>query len=143
MTPCLIRVNWVKPQFDTLIKVAFCSLHKQVSYDIDEANSTVAGSGINLGYELTEIDKEPRYPKFMAKRVTRYGPKQGEVHHCIEFVAQGEEIYVYSDPGSGVLFFVTRQWDEERLQCDWIIGGEPHELWQVSRRSLRDLIFPA
>ena len=137
------HVNWVKPQFDTLIKVAFRSLHKQVSSDIDEANRIIEISEINLEYELTEIDKEPKYPIFRAKRVTRYGPKKGEVHHCIEFVAQGEKIYVYSDPGSGVLFSVTRQWNEEKLQCDWIIEDEPQELWQVSRRALRNLIFPA
>ena len=133
--------NWVRPQFDSLIQVAFCTLHKRVCKDTKEANGALEDSGIDLNYSVTGIDKSGRFPCFTAKRVIGRGEDRGKVLRSVEFAAQGQEIYVYGDPEGRRLFSITSQWNEEKMQCDWMIEGEALELWQVSRRALRDLIF--
>lgn len=140
------KSDWIQHQLNVHLSIAFVSLHRRLMKDVRRANKLIAHTDWDRRFEVTDIERKGESPhkRFFVKRM--FADTSDQVsQYKIEISDQGMEMYLYDVPVGRVsqTWCISTKWDEEKMQCMWIVNDKTYtELWQVSRKIL-GTIFPS
>lgn len=128
------RPNWVKDRLDCNTDLKFEALWDVIEEDVAAINAAPDTKRGSCTFRAERENEGPR-PCIRVTRRERDGIDMGAVWFCKE----RDAIRV---KGLNELT-VTVQWNAATSSCDFLLNEEPCPLWQLSKRALEPLFFPA
>ncbi|MCY4421033.1 MAG: hypothetical protein OXC42_07275 [Gammaproteobacteria bacterium] len=135
------KFDWVGKRFRCGINQVMQSLYDQLDLDVKRMNQVFKKKNINHECEIC----------WRRKGVIKVVKQNIDVYESISaftsFTAKAPHVVVSisiegADQHDRTSFSMTPKWNEETLECELFIDNQPHELWDVSRKSLSHM-FPS
>ena len=126
--------DWVTARKNCNPTELFQKLRQKIERDIAVRNTQLDEQVYGFSFNSEKSNKFVAYVN---------GEGSGRPRASVAFRLKGSEIRaVDTTEAAETELFVGRPYLLSSGDCTLDIGGEPHALWQVSRRALEDLLFP-
>jgi len=134
--------NWVADRAACRIDHVFKDLRNVIEHDITEVNALAEE------LQLWTFEAVEKGDKLIVKPLRDAGSSTNE--QFVAFEKRENDIRVFGLLSGGLHprvqlpeLLITPQWDDEKCSRILLIDGQPHELWQISKRALEGLFVPS
>ena len=132
------RVNWVVHMHNCTMPKVLDAVFEQASVDISERQKL---NDLPDGIDFVIDDRRARDLEFEVRRVsTCQGCEDPAVVERVKFSCAVKSGLI-SVTMSGKEMKITRQWNDETVNCDYYLDRKPVALWQISKATLTDILF--
>ena len=138
----MTEINWVAARGSCTVESVAEDLRNVIEHDIKEVNALADK------LKLWTFEMEELGDRLIVKPVRDASPNRKDPF--VAFEQREDGIHVYGLLATGQLtreqlpeFTITPWWNDAELKREVLVNGEPHELWQISKRALEGLFVPS
>ena len=138
----MTEINWVAARGSCSVNRVLKDLSDVIERDVAEINTLASELHLWTFEAVEEGDK------LIVKPNRDAGSFQNQ--QFVAFEKREDGIRVFGLLATGVRrreqlpeFTITPRWDDATLTRELLVNGEPHELWQISKRALEGLFVPS